>query len=419
MDFLMIRVGEKSVWLLLVFVVAVGCTPQPTTNETDAAPKATQPVLLTTEEVANVRQAVEQCGGTVRLDDRGQPIAIDLAVGRCSTDVAAFEAAIGCTQLQSFRARAGQIATDDLRKLATLSALEELFLQDAALNDDVLGELVQGLSGLRRLTLRNTPQVTDVGIATLAELVQLERLALIDLQISGEAIPTLSKLPALVSLDLRQCKQIAGAALAPLSNAPALKELKLSGYDIDDATLGIVASLPRLESLTVEDASITSEGIGKLAENPQTAQRIRSLTFARCSALDDDALATLAAFGNLRRLTLRDVPITGSCLTKLPMLGQLELLSLNELFLGDEAFQAFAACQRLKRLELAQNLLTPAAVETIGKLANLEYLNLTDCGLDDEMLQPLAKLSKLRTLIVNGNPNVTPETAARLIQTSK
>ncbi len=410
----MLRVCTKLA-LTVCFVITIGCTNQSSDTEVGDAAKDTQP-MMTPEAVANVREAVENCGGTIRLDDHGQPIAIDLAVGRGSTDATAFAAAISCTQLKSFRARAGQIATEDLRKLAAFASLEELLLQDTALDDDVLADLVEGMKGLRRLTLRNTPKVSDVGIGRLVELLRLERLALINLQITDQAVPTFAKLPALVSLDLRQCTSLGGSELGELKAATLLRELKLS--DIDDATLEIVASLPHLESLTVEDSSITAEGIAKLALNEPTANRLRSLSFARCLSLDDDALAPLASFVSLRRLSLRDVSVTGSCLANFPTLGEIELLSLNELFLSDEAFEAIGRCRQLKRLELSQGLLTPDAIATIATLSNLEYLDVTSCDLDDENLHPLHKLNNLRTLIVEGNPGVSQETVARLTQPS-
>ncbi len=391
--------------------VASGSVAQPSTSEESS--------LLSEEQVASIREAVEQSGGALQRDADGQPVAIDLAAGRGSADVTAFEAALRCPTLRVFRARAGQLAIEDLAKIATLTSLEELMLEDAALNDDVLGELARNLRGLRRLTLRNAPHVTDHGIAELISLSELTHLTLIDLQVSGQALPTITELPVLVSLDLRKSQNIRGDGLAALGDAPKLKEVKVGGLGIDDAAMAIVANLPHLESLTIEDASITSEGIEALRENRQTAKRIVALTFARCSALDDDALPSLASLPNLRRLSLRDVPVTGSFLPELPTLRKLESLSLNETFLDDNAFNSIAACRSLKRLELAQSFLTTEAMEKISTLTSLEYLNLSNCGLNSAMLEPLAGLQNLKTLIVDGNPDVSREAAARLLPSNK
>jgi hypothetical protein len=189
--------------------------------------------------------------------------------------------------------------------------------------------------------------------------------------------------------------------------------LKLGGYGIDNDAMTIVAALPHLESLTVEDAAIGSPSIVRLSESP-AAGRITSLSFARCSGLDDDALAGLAGFRHLRRLWLRDVPVTGVFLSKLPTRDQFEVLALNQTFLGDEAFEAIAACRGLKRLELAQTSLSPDAVRKISGLSDLEYLNLANCGLNDAAIAPLAALKHLKILVVDGNPGVSPDAVRKI-----
>ncbi len=373
-------------------------------------------VLLKDEQIASIRQAVERCGGTVRCDADGQPVAIDLAVERGSADAAALEAAVACPELKILRARTGQATTEELAKIQSLAKLEELMLHDAAVDDDFLVGIAARLRNLKRLTLRNTPHVTDRGIAAVSTLPHLTQLALIDLQISGQVLNALATSSSLALLDLRMCNNIQGSDLAALAQAPKLKELKLGGYGIDDDTIGFVSALPNLTSLTIEDASIGSDALKTLVENKPTAERIQILALARCSGINDESLRHLAALPNLRRLTLRDVPVTGTFLQSLPSPERLELLSLNQTYLADEAFDSIAACRNLKRLEVSGNYLTPAAIEQICTLSSLQYLNLSECGLNDEMLESLVTLPQLETLIVEGNPDVSAEALARIQQ---
>ncbi|NOX53729.1 MAG: hypothetical protein GXP27_04700, partial [Planctomycetes bacterium] len=235
---------------------------------------------------------------------------------------------------------------------------------------------------------------------------ELTHLSLIEVPITGAAVRTIARMPRLASLDLRSCPRITSADLAELAESPRLKELKLGGYGVNDQTLAALAHLSHLESLTLEDADLHAAGLRQLASS-DAAGRIRLLSFARCASLDDEALTTLRAFANLRHLSLRDVPVTGRFLVGQPWLDQLEVLVLNQTFLTDEGFQAIAACRNLKRLELAQNALSAEAIEVIASLSRLEVLNLSECGLTDEMLQPLARLARLRTLMVDGNPELS------------
>ncbi|MHC4403269.1 MAG: leucine-rich repeat domain-containing protein [Planctomycetota bacterium] len=424
---------RRAVPLLGLVILLSSCgTEQPVPEEgaagrpgapwRPAKPNVSAPVPLPAERVASIRERIasireriERCGGALACDADGEPVEIDLAVGRGSADEAAFEAALACPALERLRVRAGRLSADALWKIAALTSLEELALFDAPIDDDCLGKLAHGLPALRRLALRNTFHVTDRGISALAPLAQLTHLTLIDLGIGNEALGSIARLPALASLDLRMCSHVNAAGLAALADAGKLGELKLGGHGIDDAAMGIVAALPRLNSLTVEDASITADGFARLAHKGDAAERIQTLCFARCFGLNDDALGPLEAFANLRRLTLRDLPVTGAFLTKLPSPERLELLSLSQTFLAGEAFGRVAACRNLKRLELAQNLLTPDALKKIATLSELEYLNLSECGIGDDELELLVGLDKLKTLIVDGNPSVSQEAVARIL----
>ncbi len=398
----------------LILALLPGCRerhPSPDLQDADSA--AMRASLHSEEEVATIREAIEARGGTLRCDSRGQPIEIDLTVGRGSADAVALNAILDCPDLRVLRIRAGQLAGEDLARIETLANIEELAFLEAAVTDQGLANLVTGLPSLRRLTLRNTPKIGDRGISRLAALPHLTHLALIELTVTGSAVEAIADFPAVVSLDLRMCNNIHADQLAVLAKAPRLRELKLGGHGINDAAMAVVATLPQLESLTVEDASVGAEGLNQLATNRQAASRIHTLAFARCSALTDDALGSLSSFGQLRRLTMRDTPVTGDFLRSLASPERLELLALNQTFLTDEAFDAIAACQALKRLELAQSYLTPQAMEKIATLSNLRYLNLSECGLNDQLLESLSGLTFLTTLVVNGNPDVSPEAVAR------
>lgn len=365
--------------------------------------------------VAAIRQPISRCGGSIECDGQGRPIAVDLAAERGSADRAAFGAAVGCRSLQRLRLNAGQLSANDLAKIPLLCGLKELALQDAPINDDFLARLSRSCPLLERLTLRNALAVSDRGIAELGGLAHLAQVALLDLKIGGPAIEALAKNPSLVSLDLRMSSNIKAPQLRALAAAASLKELKLGGYAIDNAAIEVLAGLPHLESLTVEDASISGEGLAKFLVAKAVAPRIRSLALARCSALNDEALAAIGHLPNLHRLALRDLPVTGSFLRKLPSPEKLEMLTLHQTYLADEAFEAIAAFRNLSYLDLGQNVLTLAAMEKIATLERLESLNLAECGLNDDLLQPLAKLNHLKELAVEGNPDVTREKALRLV----
>lgn len=395
---------------ILMLTVLSGCAPEkPVSVPQQAidAPEQTvdsvaQAVLIPEAEVATIREAIEQCGGVLQLDDAGQPVAVDLAAERGSADEAGLRAALACTGLKSLRVRAAGLSKEQLAGIGSLTSLEELFLQDVPIGDAYLRDTVATLASLRRLTLRNTSGVTS--LSTIVSLPKLTHLALIDLPIASDAIEPLVRAEALVSLDLRMCGRLGGNQLAMLGGMTGLKELKLGGFGIDNQSMSAVASIATLESLTIEDASVDADGLAGLAP---IAARLRSLGLARCSGLGDDALQAIEEFTSLRSLMLRDLPVTGEFLQHIAAPKQLETLALNQTFLDDEAFDAVVACKNLKRLELAQNFLGSESIRNISTLEHLEYLNLAECGLDDASIAPLKNLKNLKTLIVDGNPDVS------------
>lgn len=424
-------------WILCLVVIHGGCGTGPLTTENasevednaplgvepDRPPAAPIPGAQLAEENAfsdqnidGIRAAIERCGGTLRCDEQGGLIEVDLLTGRASADASALDALKSRPEVRILRARVGQLSADQLATLSSLADLEELLLQDAVIDDNMLIDLVDSLPHLRRLTLRNGPEVTDRAIIELARRSALTHLALIDMQISGQSVRQFGSMASLVFLDLRMCHGIQGDELAALSGVPKLKELKLAGSGIDNAALAVVATLPHLQRLTIEDAAIDGVGISSLAESETAADRLETLTFSRCTALTDDQLQSLEAFRNLRQLTLRDVPITGLFLKSLSSTDQLELLSLNQTFLAEDAFERIAAFRNLTRLELAQNILSPQAMKYIATLRKLEYLNLTDCAISDVLLKPLAGHPKLHTVIVTGNADVSRAAVADLLR---
>jgi Leucine-rich repeat (LRR) protein len=412
-----VKCGSKNGLLALPLLLLVLTSCKQQTQELrdgDLSDQASVAVaVLSEQEIASIRDAVQQCGGAVRLDQEGQPEAVDLAVERGSADKSGLQAALRCPRLKSLRIRAAGLSEEDLASIASLVSLEELFLQDVPIQDDLLAKLTEHLSSLRRVTLRNVPGVTST--ESIVSLPQLTHLALIDMPIEADAIEPLREAKNLVSLDLRMCGRIGGDQLLVLADISGLKELKLGGYTIDNQSMVTVASMPALESLTIEDASIDAEG---LAELVQIGPRLRSLSLARCSGLGDDELEAIGAFVGLRALVLRDMPVTGEFLQHLGAPERLETLSLNQTFLIEESIDAIVRCRHLKRLELAQNFLSPQAVEKISTLVDLEQLNLTECGLDAASLEPLKKLDNLKTLLVEGNSDVNAQTVQEMLGVS-
>ena len=380
----------------------LGCSSRPADSGADRSPSR----------VAEIRAAIERSGGTLLCDGKGQPVEIDFLDSRGSAAPEAWQAVLDCPALEVLRIRAGQMAPQDLLGLCTLAQLRQLHLQDAAIDDALVEQLVQHLHHLQQICLRNTPLLTDQGVAKLATLPSLTHLALIDQQVSGQVLKDLATMLQLSMLDLRMCHNIRADDLAALVAAPSLKELKLGGYAVDDSLLSAAARLPHLRSLTIEDAPVGNEGLLQLAAGPSAAQ-IESLVFTRCSGLTDDVCQQLRSFPRLQRLVLRDVPVTGSFLHQLPSRDRLQRLSLSQTYLTADALDALVLCRDLRRLDLSGTLLNLEMTQKLARLESLEYLDLSDCGLTDETVAPLVASKRLKALVIEGNSELSSEAMAR------
>lgn len=414
---------NKSVWAVAICACVAGCTPpvaernrpedSPASVDSDSGEEP-ESQGLGADQVAAIRTAIQNAGGTLACDASGQPVAIDLASGRVAADRQSFQAVLDCSSLKSLRLHAGQLDAADLNAILDLRQLEDLLLQEADLPETFFQDLAERLGKLRRLTVRGLPTLAENSLRELNKLNRLESLALIDLPITDEALRAVAELPHLRSVDLRQCSSLTPEGLRVLSRCADLEELKLSGPLAGNEAAQMVASFPALRRLTFEDGSIDATGLAALVENSGIAERLETLSIARCLNLTDEAMTNVARLIHLRHLVLRDVPVTGAFLAELPHRNQFETLALNQTFLDEQAFEALAGCRKLKRLELVQNLLTPEAIGVISQLSSLEYLDISQCGVDDDQIAPLAKLPHLTTLIAEGNPGVSAEMVRQL-----
>ncbi len=334
--------------------------------------------------------AIIAAGGSVQCDADGWPTLIDLASDRASANDEIVRSLLLFPGLTRLRLAVNSVSPQTLSELKTFGAMKELLLQDAALEDEQLIALLRSMPTLQRLTLRRLSRVTDRGLAAISECSQLEVLALIEMnQISGATLAELAHVRNLRSLDLRNCGQLTLADFEQLASLADLSEVKLGGPAVTDDVLKIVAKLPALTSLTIEDAQISGQGLQQLAQAPGVASRLRSLTIARCFGVTDDTLQVLGSLSSLETLSLRDIMLTGSFLNSLGASLDDTLpwqtLIVTDAFLTDEAITPLPRiAPALRRLDLRGNQgVTDQSLEIFRQLPELADLQLQDTGVSD------------------------------------
>ena len=345
-----------------------------------------------------VEDVVKQCGGLIVRDAKtGRITEVDVAANRSSVDDAAFSAIVRLTDLKKLSLSGGSLSEESLKKLETLTSLEELTLIDTITSDDDLAALCQNLKNLKRLTLRRLTNVSDHGLKSLHLLKELRNLALLNLSIGDAGLESVSFLSSLRALDLRGCNQLEDYPL--LAKMTALTDLKIGGAGVNAEVLRMIASLPNLTGLTVEDATVPAEVWEELFANPQWVENMTSLAFARIYTINDRVLEKLSGFKKLKSLSLRAVPVRGSFVSNLapdsPLFTNLQTLGMTKNYAGIEEILQLKRFKNLKKLDFSATLMTLEKVEALCTLDQLEVLVLTDCQLTDEMLEKFSSMEKL------------------------
>ncbi len=377
---------NAAIGILFCIAVGGGCRPEePAVELSGGVPLAKAPVAppeLSGEQKAAV-QTIAAAGGAIEADEAGFPVRIDLASERVFADEPLVRAALRFPNLKALRLTVSSVPNATLAELATLTQLEELLLQDASLDDLELGQLLQAMPALNRLTLRRLAGVTDDALLAVAACPQLEVLALIEMnQVTGAGLEHLTGASRLRSLDLRNCGSLLSNDFQRLSAMEGLEEVKLAGPAVNDQIAGVITGLAKVQSLTIEDAEISAVFLQRLASHAPTARRIHTLAFARCYGVTDEALQPLGEFPSLKTLSLREILVTGAFLVALKNSGTgplpLQTLIATNAFLDDQAVACLpGVAPNLVRLDLRGNAgLTEGSRQILENLENLKDLKL-------------------------------------------
>jgi thiol-disulfide isomerase/thioredoxin/Leucine-rich repeat (LRR) protein len=268
-------------------------------------------------------------------------------------------------------------------------------------------KVLAGLPALETIRLRDT-KVTGAGLAALAALKSLGHLNLSGTRIGDAGLANLKQLPSLVSLGLgvyNTGADITDEGLKTIGEIVNLKSLDLAGNKITDAGLIHLRNLTRLENLGLDNTGITEAGLANL-EPLQALEDLRLYTGHRVT---DVGAAHLAKLKSLRRLT-DNLTVTDVGVALLASLPRLETLSLSDSTITIDGARQIAGMKSLKRLGFGGCPIGDEELAAMCDLPNLEWLQLSHTHVSGDGLKYLAGMPKLSILSIDfGDRNDQPE----------
>ncbi len=298
-------------------------------------------------------------------------------------------------------------------QIGKLSALEHLMTDFTSATDAGMSDLAR-VANLKTLTLSSSQEpsrVTPEGMLAIGKLTKL-----VNLTISGKfsrGNPTgeaevgdrivagwVPQLKQLKTLHLFNCR-LGDSGLGELSKLPALVRLNLSGeLEITDDGMAHLGTITTLKQLSLSNAAVgdrnagvTNEGLSRL----KALTRMESPALYNSPQVTDAGLAPLAGFSKLQKLVITNAKIEGRGLAPFTTLTS---LSLENNPVDDAGVEILVRNKGLSDLNLSGTKITDKAFKFIGaNLPNLKRLNvrqtqLTDAGL--EALKPLKHLREVR-----------------------
>jgi Leucine-rich repeat (LRR) protein len=211
------------------------------------------------------------------------------------------------------------ITDTQMRFLSPLTDLEEIDISESPVTEKGIAHLA-GMKELRRLALYDTMVATIEPLAGLTSLESLELYPDFDVKMGDAGVAALENFSELNHLFLRG-EGFADGTVRRLSSLKKLRSLDLSLERLDDpSSLSALAGLSALRELTLEAPKIPEAALQHLAGLSHLERISMRVTKGK-----GDGLRHLAGLGNLRFLFLSGTGVTDSGILKLSKAKQLEV----------------------------------------------------------------------------------------------
>lgn len=201
--------------------------------------------------------------------------------------------------------------------------------------------------------------------------------------------------PTLETVEINECRRDGTPLLLVLAQLPQLQSLTINNVQLSDEEFSQLRGAPKLVSLELSQTGITGEALSQLSE----------LSLKRLSICDStitqQGLKHLTKMQELEELELQLASLSAASIPPLAQLRNLKtlrILRINFNFRVNGGLNCLEGADSLESLDISGDKLTERVVRAIVKLRGLKSLKLGRCIIDDEGVELLLKLNQLEHL---------------------
>jgi hypothetical protein len=216
---------------------------------------------------------------------------------------------------------------------------------------------------------------------------------------------------AVVELSFRDSSQLGDSEWQAISQLSELKKLTTYGraHGLNDATVGYLSRLKKLESLSTDGAQLTDVGLARVAD----ISSLRSVAFFhlsfRMEGFTGKGFSAWKKLPNLERLTVAGMSMGDEGFVEIGQLKTLRELRTWHTHRTEASHVEIAKLPKLTSLKLGQRLphsgavpcLTDRSLPTLLKIPTLESLEIGEARFSLEALKQLKRMPNLKRLKID------------------
>ncbi len=155
---------------------------------------------------------------------------------------------------------------DDFSFLECMPHLQGLVLTRSNFDDDDATSLA-GLPRLEILFFHGSPKLSDAGMASIGQIVSLDKLVLEGTKVGDRGIAQLSRLKKLRVLGLKG-SPVGDEAMAAVGQLANLEELDLTGTNVGDDGVAQLSNLKKLKAMRLNETQVSDASLDRLSQMP-------------------------------------------------------------------------------------------------------------------------------------------------------